>query len=197
MNLTNTVISTYSGLGGGGPISLVAPVISLSGSTLTSSSGAFGPAGPITLTGTQAVSLTNGTVLSADTPFGFSGSPNGGTILINGGAKFTSDHSTISAQSGFGNGGTIQIGANKVGLTESQFTTSVSGGPQTVGGHITVDAKNTTLTNSQLLSTATQGQGGTITINSNALHQDPSTVIDASSQSGTNGTVTINGVIQP
>jgi hypothetical protein len=147
--------------------------------------------------GTQGVSLTNGTVLSADNPFGFFGSPNGGTILINGGTKFTSDHSTISAKSGLGNGGTIQIGANKVQMTDTQVTTSVTGGPQTIGGSITMDGKNTTLTNSQILSTATEGHGGTITINSKVLKQNPSTVIDASSQTGTDGTVTINGVVQP
>jgi hypothetical protein len=60
-----------------------------------------------------------------------------------------------------------------------------------------VDAKNTTLTNSQILSTATEGHGGTIDITSHVLHQDASSVIDASSQSGTDGTVTINGIIQP
>jgi hypothetical protein len=68
--------------------------------------------------------------------------------------------------------------------------------PQTVGA-ITVDAKSTTLTNSQILSTATEGQGGTIDITSPVLHRDGGSVIDASSQTGTDGTVTINGVIQP
>jgi hypothetical protein len=60
-----------------------------------------------------------------------------------------------------------------------------------------VDAKNTTLTNSQLLSTATEGHGGTVDITSHVLQQDANSVIDASSQSGTDGTVTINGIIQP
>ena len=65
-----------------------------------------------------------------------------GTILINGGARLTSQQSTISAQS-------------------------------------------------------TLGHGGTIGITSNVLHRDAGSIIDASSQSATNGTVTINGVIQP
>ena len=59
-----------------------------------------------------------------------------------------------------------------------------------------MEAKNLTLTNSQILSTATEGQGGTINITSPVLHQTGS-VIDASSKSGTDGTVTINGIIQP
>mgnify|MGYP003694181891 CR=1 FL=1 len=83
-------------------------------------------------------------------------------------------------------------------LTDTLITTSTSsGGPQSVGGSITVEAKNMTLTNSQILSTATVGQGGTINITSPVLQRDASSVIDASSQSGTNGTVTINGLIQP
>jgi hypothetical protein len=53
------------------------------------------------------------------------------------------------------------------------------------------------LHNSQMLSTATEGHGGTIDITSPVLHRHAGSVIDASSQSGMNGTVTINGVIQP
>jgi filamentous hemagglutinin family protein len=195
IDLTGTSIDARTS----GTITMDAPVISIRGSRLDVSGIAFASeGGTISLTGTKAVSLTNGTVLDAD--MGNFAPPNtlgSGTILINGGAKFTSDHSTISAQSGFGNGGTIHMEANRIQLTDTTVTTSVSGGPETVGGRITVDAKNTTLTNSQLLSTATEGHGGTITINSNVVHQNPSTVIDASSQTGTDGTVTINGVVQP
>ena len=113
-----------------------------------------------------------------------------GEILINGGARFTSQQSTISAK------GTIQVKAKTIELTDSQLNASTSGGPGTVGGTIILDGKSTTLTNSQILSTATEGRGGTITITSKNL-QNPSSVIDASSQSGTDGAVTINGIIQP
>jgi hypothetical protein len=65
------------------------------------------------------------------------------------------------------------------------------------GGTIHVEAHKVTLTDSQILSTATEGQGGTIDITSHALQQDANSVIDASSQFGTDGTVTINGIIQP
>ena len=49
--------------------------------------------GMISLTGTKAVSLTNGTVLFADGVH-----DDGGTILINSGGLFTSQQSTISAR---------------------------------------------------------------------------------------------------
>jgi hypothetical protein len=187
IDLTNTTFSASGGFFAGvtgGFVTMAAPTISLRGSTV--GLGFFsGPVDTISITGTKAVSLTNGTALA------------GGTIHINGGARFTSQQSTISATGFSGNGGTIQMQANKVVLTDTQVNTSTSGGPGTVGGSITLDAKSTTLTNSQILSTATEGQGGTIGITSPRFHQDASSVIDASSQSGTDGTVTINGVIQP
>mgnify|MGYP003694611367 CR=1 FL=1 len=71
--------------------------------------------------GTRAVSLTNGTILSADSV------DSGGTILINSGALFTSQQSTISARSAVGTGGTIQVEAARVKLTDTQVTTSTSG----------------------------------------------------------------------
>jgi hypothetical protein len=89
-------------------------------------------------------------------------------------------------------GGTIDVDAKTITLINSRLTTSVSSDvPQSVAGNITVDANNLTLRNSQILSTATAGQGGTITINSHVLHRDDRSVIDASSQSGTDGTIFI------
>ena len=171
IDITNSTINAFSIEGlNGGTISMAAPFISIGGSGLDVWSGGSGHGGTISLTGARAVSLSNGTVLDADgilnqsTLINPPPIANGGTILINGGRLFTSQQSTISAQSELGNGGTIHIEAHKVGLTDTQITTSVSGGPQTVGGTITVDAKNTTLTNSQILSTATEGHGGTIGI---------------------------------
>jgi filamentous hemagglutinin family protein len=197
LTVTGTLIDTSSQLFPGGPgsgsIIMTAPFISLSGSTLQG--GAPMPSnsdtGIISLTGTKIVSLKNTMIDGA----------NGGSVQINGGALFTSQQSTISARGGeFSSsdamGGTIHVEANKIVLTDTLLTTSTSGGPQSVAGSISVEAKNTTLTNSQILSTATEGQGGTIDITSSVLHQAGS-VIDASSQSGTDGTVTINGIIQP
>jgi hypothetical protein len=192
INLTSTSIDANGTFGGS--ITMAAPVISISDSKLNVFTD-NGPAGMISLTGTKAVSLSNGTVLDADSLFGPAG-----TIQIDGGAQFTSQQSTIFAGAFAGPGGTIQVEATTVKLTDTQLTTSVfevPASPQSIGGSITVEAKNLTLKNSQILSTAIDGQGGTIDITSPALHRDGGSVIDASSQSGTDGTVTINGIIQP
>jgi lipopolysaccharide export system protein LptA len=176
--------------GNGGVISLVSSRNIESHDSVFSATSSFNNGGTIDLKAGTGIDLTNTSIDAHASP----GIPtaNGGTIHIDGGAKFSSEHSTLSATSSVGNGGTIKIEANKVGLTDTQVTTSVSGGPQTVGGSITVDANKVTLDNSQVLSTATEGQGGTIDITSHALHQDANSVIDASSQFGTDGTVTIH-----
>ena len=192
IQITDSDISARSAELSAGSITMVAPRISLSGSTLDVS-GFDGSSGTISLTATKAVTLTNGTILSADGHF----SP-GGIIRINGGGQFTSQKSTISAQTFFaGNGGTIQVRAKTVNLTDTLLMTSTFSGPGSVGGSITVDAQKTTLSNSQFLSTATEGNGGTVEITSPRFKLDGSSVIDASSQLGTDGTVTINGDIQP
>lgn len=192
IDLTNTNIDAFSDNVAGGTITMTSPVISLSNSRLNVWSGVL-PGGTISLTGTKAVSLTHGTVLSADNVLTqpSSSNPNGGIIHIDGGAKFTSQDSTISARSVKGNGGSIQVEAHKVTLTDTQLTTSVSGGAQTVGGPITVDGNRVTVKNSEILSTATEGHGGAIEITSHNRHPVINSVIDASSQSGTDGTVTI------
>ena len=218
INLTGTIMDATSTVGNGTTIAMAAPVISIRGSTLNVTSGSLGGTitmtaegisirgstldvssvmalgGTISLIGQKSVSLTNGTVLSADNinSGGYvEPNSNGGTIFINGGSKFIGAQSTLSATSLLGNGGTIHIEANKVGLTGTQVRTSVTGGPQTVGGTIGLEAKTVTVKNSELLSTATEGQGGTIAITSHNRRPVINSVIDATSQVGTDGTVTI------
>src|SRR5262249_55502296 len=154
-------------------ITMAAPIISLHGSSLNAG-GAIATGGMISLTGTHAVSLSNGTVLNASSGF----SP-GGTIQIDGGAQFTSQQSRIMAESATDHGGTIQVKASKVGLTDTVLSTSVGFFlEQPLAGSITVEAKNLTLTNSQILNTANPtGQGGTINITSPKFHHDASSVI--------------------
>jgi filamentous hemagglutinin family protein len=252
INVTDTFVLAGTLVSSGATITLSAPFVSLNGSLLIGGNPSGG-SGLISISGTNVVSL-NDTGLDAGT---------GGTILINGGAVFTSQRSGLSSGGEFG-GGTIQVKADKILLTDTSLSTSVRGrlfdirpvagtitldannlalnnsqilstgqdghggiihvsankmvltdsilstsvtsdaNAHLIGGTITIDGKNTTLTNSQILSTAThtpdtagESNGGTITITSPRFHQDANSVIDASSQFGTNGTVTINGVVQP
>src|SRR5207248_10416567 len=80
------------GFAHGGSITMAAPLISLRGSTLNLSNTGAAP-GTISLTATEAVSLTNGTILSANSD----AQGQIGSIRINGGDLFTGQQSTISA----------------------------------------------------------------------------------------------------
>jgi filamentous hemagglutinin family protein len=184
ISLMNSSLLAQS-LGSGGSLSLTAPNITVLGGGITAIGD--GQGGMIRLIATKAITLAD-TTLAAHAFFG-----NAGAILINGGNLFTAQQTFLDVR-GLGSGGTIQARANKIILTDTQFAAP---GLFSGGGLITLDAKNTTLNNSEFLSTSSNGTGGTITITSPRFRQDASTVIDASSQSGTNGTVTINGVAQP
>jgi len=171
----STTISGGSSTSQPASIGITARTLNLTdGPQIKADTGGAAPAGEIDLNvGTLRVS--NATLSSTST-LADPTAGNAGTITIQGlagpGSPATSvrlDHSTVSAESGQGNGGTIRIEAGKFVLRDSQLTTSVSGGPQTVGGQITVDAKNVTLNNSQILSTATEGQGGTIQVDANKV----------------------------
>jgi filamentous hemagglutinin family protein len=194
IRLTDSSVSTFTMLGpSGGSITLTAASISLRGSTLVTRRDFSG--GMIRLNATKAITLTN-TDISA-----FSDLGEGGTILINGGGLFTAQQTILDAW-GSQTGGTIQITASKIALTDSQLQ---AWGSQH-GGLITLDAKTTTLTNSQLVSAQFSSfnlygdaTGGTIRITSPMFKQIGS-VLDAASRSDDaagGGTVTINGVIQP
>ena len=199
IHLTATEVSTRANTDHGGSINMSAPVISMNGSTVdvsTCCEGGFA-GGTISLTATHAVALANGTLITAGSRANSAAVSPAGTILINGGQLFTAQQSTISATSLLG--GTIQLQAHRVVLTDSLLTTSSlpTFNPNAVGGVITVNAKNLRIKNSQILSTSNAGQGGTIDITTQVLHQDASSVMDTSSQLGPNGTVTINGNIVP
>jgi len=183
ITLMNSTISTASDRAG--DATLTAPTISIRGGAIDVSASAGG--GTIQLNATNSINLTD-TILNAVSFFS-----HGGTILINGG-KLVTANQTIMDSPGMETGGIIEVQANKIALTDSRLTT---GGIFSNGGFIRLDAKTATLKNSQLLSNSHRGQGGTITIRSPSFHQDTSTLIDASSQFGINGTITINGVPQP
>jgi hypothetical protein len=131
-----------------------------------------GDPGLISLQATKAVHLSGGTLLEIAGV-----GRNGGAILIDGGARFTIDQSMITAVRFRG---LIQIKGNQIELTDTQITTN----PLFFLGAVTLDGKNTALTNTQILGF------DTIDIRSPGLRVNAGSVFDAS-------TLTINGVVQP
>lgn len=105
---------------------------------------------------------------------------------------------TVTTFASQASGGNITLQApNLIQLNTGQIISSVQGGPGTSGGDITIDPQAVVLqNNSQILAQAFQGNGGNISITAGVLIVDPTSVIDASSQAGLNGQVSLQAPIQ-
>jgi hypothetical protein len=164
------------------------------GTKLSSTSFSSGPGGNITIQADQ-VHITNGSVLDAvGLDVGAAGN-----ITINAGSQFAMTNSSVKTEADFASGGTIKIGTNSNGtvqLTNSTISASVADGPGG-GGNISIDPQFVILQNSQILAQAAQGKGGSITITAGLFLPDATSIVNADSGSGQNGTITIQSPIAP
>ena len=155
----------------GGTITVDANQVQLSsGATITANSTGAADAGSINLTATNGLSMQNSSITTQVTPTGTSSA--GGNIKIT-----TSPAATVFLQN-------------------SQISASVADGPGG-GGNISIDPQFVILLNSQILAKAAQGQGGAITINAGLFLPDATSVVNADSGSGQNGTITIQSPLAP
>jgi filamentous hemagglutinin family protein len=161
-----------------------------------------GPGGNIALTGGQSVTISDHASVSASS----TGPGSTGNIQINAGNQFAMTNSTVTTEADQASGGAIKISTTPNGtvqLTDSTISASVLDGTGG-GGSVNIDPQLVLLLNSQIRANAVQGPGGNISITTNFLLPDANSVISATSQFGTNGTVTIqspnapiSGQIQP
>jgi len=99
--------------------------------------------------------------------------------------------SAITTQANTADGGNIHIKATDlVRLESSRITTSVGTGSGN-GGNITIDPRFVVLNHSQITANAFGGNGGNILIVTDALLKSGDSVIEASSELGVQGTITI------
>jgi large exoprotein involved in heme utilization and adhesion len=104
--------------------------------------------------------------------------------LLNGGA--------IVTETDFADGGSVSIRAkNLVYLKDSEITTSV-GARSGDGGNITIDPVFVVLDNSRILANAVSGDGGNIRIVSQFFLASPDSLVQASSQRGISGEISIS-----
>jgi large exoprotein involved in heme utilization and adhesion len=191
---TNTV-----GVGAAGSTNISAQSITIqNGGTISAATS--GPAlsatgGAININATDSVTLTNsGHVTSSSTGPGIAGN-----ININVGNQFAMTNSTVTTEATQSGGGLIKITTTPNGgvqLTNSKISASVLDG-NGGGGSVNIDPQFVVLQNSQILAQAVQGPGGNITITTNLLLPDSTSVISASSQFGQQGTVAIQSPIAP
>lgn len=181
--------SDFGATGHAGRITVVAPAISIEqGGRLSTKTTGEGTGGNISVIATRALSLRNGARVSASS----TGSGNAGNIHINAGQDLIIEQSAITAEATLASGGNIDIRAsNLIRVLDGRLSSSVQGSLLTAGGNITIDPHVVVLQNGQILANAVQGSGGNITITTSVLVADQSSRVDASSQFGFNGTVTI------
>ncbi len=189
-----TISAASSGSGAAGTITLNTDNdFSISNSLVTSEAN-LAAGGNVIIQAGDDVSFTNNARVNAKT----SGPENAGEILIEAGESIRLINSAINAEATQADGGNIKLQAPEIiQLVDSQITSSVDGGPSTVGGNISLDPEFIILQNSQILANAFGGQGGNITLEADvAILIDPFSLIDASSALGINGSVNIQAPIQ-
>ncbi len=163
------------------------------GSGIFTNTEGTGAAGAIYLSA-RSLTMSNGATISASST-GTSSSPGlgpgPGNIFINAGQSLEMRDSSITTESELTNGGNIDIQAiDRVHLANSSISTSAPNGTGN-GGNITIDPNVVVLQNSKVLARAVQGSGGNIMITTPLFLADPRSLVDASSQFGLNGSVTI------
>ena len=182
------LISTMSfGVGNAGDISITASDTFHSNNSLVATAAEQGEGGDINIT-TREMQLLNGTIVSAES----SGAGNAGNIYLAATDSFLMRDSAVVTQAIQADGGNIKVSAeDMVYLIDSEITASVGGGPETVGGNVSIDPEYVILKNSKIIANAYEGMGGNIQIITDVFIADSDSVVDASSQLGIDGIVDI------
>ena len=120
------------------------------------------------------------------------GGGTGGDITITATDRVELKGGSITTETQNADGGNITVNAQQlIYLLNSTISTSVSGGAGN-GGNISIDPVYVVLNNSQIIANANAGNGGNITIVADNFIKDQASVIEASSNLGIDGTVTID-----
>jgi len=178
------ITATSRGAGAAGSVSIHAKdAIVDGGSSIASAAIENGVAGSVNLQLNGSLLLRTGGLLSVS-----AARNDGGDITVQAGDSIQLEDSRITAQA-FGNGGNVHLSAPAlVYLLNSQVTAqSVNGN----GGNVTIDPLFTVLNRSSIIASAILGNGGNITIISDFFLSSADSRIDASSEFGLQGTVTI------
>ena len=187
------ILTNSEGTDPGGAINLSARSLTIqNGGIISASTSGTVPratGGSIIVNATDHVTMTSGASITASSTS--PGNANAGDISINAGQNLEMRDSSIKTESEKASGGNIDIQAvDRVRLVNSPISTSVPNGTGD-GGNITIDPNVIVLQNSDITAKAVQGAGGNITLTTPLFLRDSSSQVDASSQFGVNGTVTI------
>jgi large exoprotein involved in heme utilization and adhesion len=188
------IASTVEGVGSGGAITLNSGVLTMTeGARLDASTFGPGAGGNIVVnvTGDVLVNGQSGGFLVES----FSTEPDAGlagSIFVNANTLSVENGAQISTNSAVADGGNIDIQvAELVFVSESAITTSVGDGSG-AGGNILIDPQFVVLNDARIQANAFGGPGGNILIVATNFVASPGSVVEASSQLGIDGNVTID-----
>ncbi|HBP90459.1 MAG TPA: hypothetical protein DD706_22545 [Nitrospiraceae bacterium] len=198
--------ASTSAQGSGGTVNIMTDNTTISGmssdgqtrsgifSGTTGTDPGAGAGGTISLVANQNFTLSKGATVSAKSD----GMGDAGNINITGHDTILIDKATVITEAAQASGGTIKLTANgMIKVVDSTISSSVQGDANTGGGDINLDPDFIILQNSQILAKAVAGKGGNIDlVASKAVLLDAQSTLDASSQTGISGSVTIESPIQ-
>jgi hypothetical protein len=150
--------------------------------------GSTGSAGPIRVTATEIVLADDGRVSSRALGQGSAGPI---SLTVADSLAIRSGSITSSAVASGGGQITLQVG-DVLDIEGGTIESSVFGGVDTTAGDITIDPRFIILDGGRIVARATEGQGGNIRIAADNLIASPDSTIDASAESGIDGTVVVS-----
>jgi hypothetical protein len=160
-------------------------------SLIESATTSSGDGGQISIN-SSGLLLSNQAEITAES----AGSGYAGNINIRASDTLLMSNSIITTEATSTDGGNINIQSGYMDqLIDSKITASVGGGPDTVGGNITIDPQYVILNDSQIIANAYEGKGGNIRIIADVFLASPDSIVDASSALGIDGTVDIQAPI--
>ncbi|MCW5784456.1 MAG: hypothetical protein KIT39_14185 [Nitrospirales bacterium] len=192
------ITASTTGAGKGGTINIEAGnVVITNKAAINTSTSGTGDGGNINVSAKN-FNLTNGGHVRAVSTSTSQDSGDAGNFVINAAETILLDKATMTAESAQSSGGNIKLTANDmIQLVDSTIASSVQGDATTVGGDVNLDPDFIILQNSQILAKAVAGKGGNIDlVASKAVLLDAQSNLDASSQTGISGSVTIESPIQ-
>ena len=179
----------------GGDITISSGGILMQSSVISTLSQGTQNGGNIAITAPGSIIVGTGSTISASN----TGTANAGNIQITAGNQFTMTKSAVTTEAGEASGGSIKITTPPTGtvqLSDSIISASVLDGTGG-GGSVNIDPEFVVLQNSRILANSVFGPGGNISITTNFLLPDSTSVISASSQFGQQGIISIQSPISP
>ena len=189
----SNVSSASFSSGNGGTLNIVADNIVIADNGIISAqASADGTGGDLIIEG-RIIDISDGGTLSASA----TGTGNAGTVIVIAIEDLTVTNASIETSATVSAGGNIdvQIGQTLF-LNEGGTISAAAGGvtPTDDGGNILIDPVFVILRESSILATANAGNGGNIDIRAGSFIIDANSVIDASSQTGLDGRITIDTI---